>query len=73
MRREKIRRIETDKKGTIEMRREWWLYGTRATVCSGNRNMNIPGVGTACGIYIQGRVSPPAVKKSSTMHRGVAI
>lgn len=37
-----------------------------------NRNMNIRGVGTACGIYIQERVTPPAEKKS-TMHRGVAI
>ena len=48
------------------------LYAMCATDCSRNRNMNIPGVGTACGIYIQKRVTPPAEKKS-TMHRGVAI
>lgn len=45
-----------------------------ATTRSGNgkRDMNIPGVGTACGVYVQGRVTPPAEKRS-TMHRGVAI
>lgn len=65
-----VRRI---RRGVGRGGRRWGCMRRVRRPVARNRNMNIRGVGTACGIYIQKRVVTPPAEKKSTMHRGVAI